>query len=215
MNDGRLGPKLASGHAPMGYRGMTVGVTPLLPYHMEAPSFTLERSAAGGGETDRALRVLSPRTNASRARGGRQGRPASRSRWPPSSIRPVEPRKPPADPLSRMPRPAPFSLPAAIHSRPRSRLHVIDPITSVPRGLRSLAKNGSHEQGPTPFWRGTGGPPRSARGGPRVTPLATPSGGYHPAGGPKRPRGFLMGLFPEPRCSHPGTITSPRLRLVK
>src|SRR6516165_12292206 len=36
----------------MGYRGMTVGATPLLPYHMEAPSFTLERSAAGGGETD-------------------------------------------------------------------------------------------------------------------------------------------------------------------
>src|SRR6516164_8119736 len=35
----------------MGYRGMTVGATPLLPYHMEAPSFTLERSAAGGGET--------------------------------------------------------------------------------------------------------------------------------------------------------------------
>ena len=35
----------------MGYRGMTVGATPLLPYHMEAPSFTIERSAAGGGET--------------------------------------------------------------------------------------------------------------------------------------------------------------------
>src|SRR6516165_61218 len=35
----------------MGYRGMTVGATPLLPYHMDAPSFTLERSAAGGGET--------------------------------------------------------------------------------------------------------------------------------------------------------------------
>lgn len=30
---------------------MTVGATPPLPYHMEAPSFTLERSAPGGGET--------------------------------------------------------------------------------------------------------------------------------------------------------------------
>ena len=30
---------------------MTVGATPLLPYHMDAPSFTLERSAAGGGGT--------------------------------------------------------------------------------------------------------------------------------------------------------------------
>ena len=35
----------------MGYRGMTVGATPLLPYHMDAPSFTLERSTAGGGQT--------------------------------------------------------------------------------------------------------------------------------------------------------------------
>src|SRR6266478_10163251 len=30
---------------------MTVGATPPLPYHIDAPSFTLERSAAGGGET--------------------------------------------------------------------------------------------------------------------------------------------------------------------
>src|SRR2546428_9307876 len=46
---------------------MTVGATPPLPYHIDAPSFTLERSAAGGGETS--LSVVSapggtPRTEA-------------------------------------------------------------------------------------------------------------------------------------------------------
>src|SRR5213594_1264107 len=30
---------------------MTVGATPPRPYHADAPSFTLERSAVGGGET--------------------------------------------------------------------------------------------------------------------------------------------------------------------
>src|SRR6266508_4825538 len=52
---------------------MIVGATPPLSYHMHAPSFTLERSAAGGGDTP--------------SRGGQLGRQRDGRPTPPSQTR--------------------------------------------------------------------------------------------------------------------------------
>ena len=190
----------------MGYRGMTVGATPLLPYHMEGPSFTLERSAAGGGETSPhdprgAVRDGAPRGWCSSASSSTASMPTSWSRCtggPAGARRPRRRPIPPGGPWSPCSCRSTTSATwpgASSTRRGRSTTPLI--------GWRSRCST-TRRTTPRPSWPRR--PPASARGGSPSSTSAAPSA-------PASRRGPSPPAWPPPPASSSRSSTPTSCRL--